>query len=68
MNCWQVLRQHGLSASAAAEALGLPRSSLYRWDRALRDEGPGGLRTKSRRPLRVRQPTWSVELSKAVLK
>ena len=65
--CWQTLRQQGLSGSAAAQALGLPRSTLYRWHKGLRDEGPSGLRSKSRRPRRVRRPTWSVELSAAVL-
>ncbi len=64
---WQTLRQQGVSSSGAAEALGLPRSTLYRWNRALREAGPEGLRTKSRRPRRVRQPTWSPELSQAVL-
>ena len=67
VRCWQTLRQQGLSASAAAEVLGLPRSTLYRWDRALREEGPAGLRSKSRRPRRVRSPTWSPELAQAVL-
>ena len=65
--CWQTLRQQGLSGTAAAQALGLPRSTLYRWHKGLRDEGPSGLRSKSRRPRRVRRPTWSVELSAAVL-
>lgn len=67
VSCWQALRQQGLTGSAAAEALGLPRSTLYRWDRALRETGPEGLCTKSRRPRRVRRPTWSPELSQAVL-
>ena len=34
--CWQTLRQQGLSGTAAAQALGLPRSTLYRWQKALR--------------------------------
>ncbi len=67
VSCWQTLRQQGLTSSAAAEALGLPRSTLYKWHKALREEGPAGLSTKSRRPLRVRGPTWSAELSQAVL-
>ena len=67
VNCWQTLRRQGLTSSAAAETLGLPRSTLYRWDRALREEGLMGLRTKSRRPRRLRSPTWSPELSQAVL-
>ena len=64
---WNRLRQQGLSATEAAEALGLSRSTLYRWDKALREEGPAGLVDKSRRPKRVRRPTWSVELGRAVL-
>ena len=68
VNCWQTLRQQGLSSSTAAEALGLPRSTLYRWRKRLREVGPAGLGTKSRRPKTVRGPTWSPELSQAVLK
>ncbi len=67
VNCWQALRRRGLSGSEAAEALGMARSTLYRWDRALREEGPAGLCAKSRRPHRVRGPTWSVELAEAVM-
>ncbi len=68
VNCWRALRKQGLSSSAAAETLGLPRSTLYRWDRALREDGPAGLRTRSRRPKRVRQRTWSPDLAQAVLR
>ena len=64
---WQTLRQQGLTSTAAAETLGLPRSTLYRWQRKLSEEGTAGLRTKSRRPHKVRGPTWSAELSRAVL-
>lgn len=67
LNCWQAMRQQGLSSSASAEVLGVPRSTLYRWDKSFRDEGPVGLGSKSRRPRRVRGPTWSAELAKAVL-
>lgn len=68
VSCWHTLRERGLSATEAAEGLGLSRSSLYRWDKALREEGPVGLVYKSRRPKRVRSPTWSVDLAQAVLK
>ena len=67
VKCWHTLRQQGLTTSAAAEALGLPRSTLYRWDRSLRTEGPTGLLAKSRRPRRTRCPTWSPQISEAVL-
>ncbi len=67
VNCWRALRQQGVTSSAAAVALGKARSTMYRWDRLLRDKGPAGLCTRSRRPLRVRRPTWSPELAEAVL-
>ena len=51
VNCWQVLRRQGLTNSAAAETLELPRSTLYRWDRVLREEGLAGLRTRANRQL-----------------
>ena len=41
-SCWQTLRQQGLTSSAATQALGLPQSTLYRWHKALREEGPAG--------------------------
>lgn len=53
VRCWQTLRRQGLTSSAAAETLGLPRSTLYRWQRKLSEEGFTGLQTKSRRPHRV---------------
>ena len=67
VNCCQTLRDRGMWASAAAEVSNLSRWTLYRWAKALREEGPVGLLTKSRRPRRVRRPTWSPELAQAVL-
>ncbi len=40
VNCWRALRQQGVTSSAAAVALGKARSTMYRWDRLLRDKGP----------------------------
>ena len=48
----------GLSAEDAAKAVGHPRSTLYRWEKA---PVP-----KSRRPHRLRRPAWSSALVKAV--
>ena len=56
VSCWQTLRQQGLTSSAAAEALGLPRSTLYRWHKALREEGPAGPGDQEPAPS---QGTWS---------
>jgi transposase len=68
LRCWQALRQQGLSCVAASEALGLPRSTLYRWQRNLKEHGPQDLETRRRRPRRRRQPTWTPELADAVLR
>ena len=68
LSCWQALRKRGLSSAAASEAVGVSRSTLYRWQRSLKEEGPRGLDARSRRPRRRRQPTWSPELADAVLK
>jgi putative transposase len=68
VSCWQALRRQGLSAAQASVATGVPRPTLYRWQRRLKEEGPQGLDAKSRRPHRRRQPTWSPELADAALR
>ena len=68
LSCWQVLRQQGLSNIQASEMVGLPRSTLYRWQKKLKAHGPLALEAKTRRPHRRRQPTWSPELADAVLR
>jgi putative transposase len=55
---FNLARRKGLSAEAAAQALGVSRATLYRWSNQLEP--------KSRRPLRVRARTWSSPLIKAV--
>lgn len=67
LSCWQALREQGLSSSQASDRLGLPRSTLYRWQRRLQWAGPQGLEDRSRRPNHPRQPTWTPELVRAVL-
>ena len=67
LRCWQALRQQGLSSIQAGEVVGLPRSTLYRWQKELKDQGPAALEPKSRKPRRRRQPTWSPKLAEAVL-
>jgi transposase len=58
---------HGRHASLTARHFGISRSSLYEWLRRQRESGSGGLQDRSRRPRRVRQPTWSPELEARVL-
>lgn len=55
---WRQATREGLSAAAAARAVGVPRATLYRWEKR-----PEPL---SRRPHRVRQPRWSPALAEAV--
>jgi putative transposase len=55
---WRQAMVNGLSAQDAAAAVGLPRSTLYRWEKAPEP--------KSRRPHRPRQPSWPRALVQAV--
>jgi transposase InsO family protein len=58
---------HGKSASLTARHYGLSRSTVYDWLKRYEGQGPRGLEERSRRPKRVRQPTWPPELEQAVL-
>jgi len=55
---WRQAMADGLSAARAAQAVGVPRASLYRWER--RPE------PRSRRPKRVRAKSWTPALLAAV--
>jgi transposase InsO family protein len=55
---WRQAMARGLSAEAAAGIVGVPRSTLYRWEKAPKP--------KSRRPHRRRKPAWSPALVQAV--
>lgn len=55
---WSRARRDGLTADQAAQAVGVSRATLYRWQ--LEAE------PKSRRPHAVRKPAWSPALAKAV--
>ena len=55
---WRRGMASGLSAQQAAEVVGVPRSTLYRWQKA---PAP-----KSRRPHRTRKPAWPPALVRAV--
>ena len=55
---WRRAMSDGLTAEAAARAVGVARSTLYRWQRTPQP--------RSRRPKRPRRPQWPPELSHAV--
>ena len=54
---WRRAMADGLTASAAARAVGAPRASLYRWQ--------ARVEPLSRRPHKVRRPGWSPALAAA---
>jgi len=33
LSTWQSMRKHGLSSKESSQALGIPRSTLYRWQK-----------------------------------
>lgn len=68
VSCFQALHSKGIGSKEASKILGVPRSTLFRWQRRLTERGPIGLEDSSRRPRRVRQPTWGEELVQAVLR
>lgn len=55
---WRQAMARGLSAADAAEAVGVPRATLYRWEKQPEP--------RSRRPHKLRQPAWSPALVEAV--
>lgn len=55
---WRRAMADGLSAEQAAAAVGVPRSTLYRWEKAAEP--------KSRRPHRVRRNNWTPALKAEV--
>ena len=60
---WHLARREGLTAGKAAEVVGVPRSTLFNWDRLRRQ---GRLEPRSRRPRRLRRNAWSAKLAEAV--
>lgn len=59
---------HGRNASRTARHFGLSRSTFHAWLKRHSEGGVRGLEERSRRPRRVRQPTWSADLESKVLK
>jgi putative transposase len=67
LNVIQWYEDHGCNASLTCRHFSHSRSTFHTWLRRYRREGPQGLEDRSRRPHRVRVPTWSEDLAQAVL-
>ena len=67
LRAWEALRAKGLAGVECSRVLQVPRATIYRWRSRWRCTGPGGLEDGSRAPKRHRGPTWSSQLSQAVL-
>jgi len=67
LQAWEVLRDKGLTSVECSQVLQAPRATIYRWRGRWKRAGPSALEDGSRAPKRRRQPTWSAELSQAVL-
>jgi putative transposase len=59
--------EHGRNASKTARHFGYSRSAFHIWLKRFGERGGRGLEDRSKRPKRVRQPTWSPELEETVL-
>lgn len=60
--------EHGRCVRLACRHFALSSSTFYKWLRRYQRLGPAGLEDQSRRPRRVRQPSWGHELVEAVQK
>ncbi len=58
--------RHGRNAALTCRYFGISRQTFYRWRRRYRPRRLASLEERSRRPRRVRHPTWSPELAQAV--
>ena len=59
---------HGGAVRVTCERFGMSTSTFLLWRDRYRKGGPLALEERSRRPHRLRQPTWSRELEQAVLR
>lgn len=60
--------EHGNNARKTCRHFSISPDTFYRWLRRYTPRDLSSLESKSRRPRRVRQPTWSAELSQVVLR
>jgi len=58
--------EHGRRVRLTCRHFGISSSTFYKWLRRYQRLGPAGLEERSRRPRRVRQPSWGHDLVRAV--
>jgi len=58
---------HGRNARKTCRHFGISPDTFYRWKKRYRPDNLKTLEVRSRRPKRVRQPTWTTETVQAVL-
>jgi putative transposase len=58
---------HNRNGRLTCRHFGISPDTFHRWKRRYEGGGPGALEDGSHRPKRVRRPTWTGELEKAVL-
>ena len=68
LKTWQGMRAEGISGQKGAEIIDIPRTTLYRWQKRLDEQGATGLEDGDRRPKQVRRPQWGLDLIEAVLR
>ncbi len=61
-----LLLHDGCQEETALKAVDIPRSTYFRWKRLLKEYGPEGLEDESKRPHKVRKPTWTREIKQRV--
>jgi transposase InsO family protein len=66
LKAWEALRSNGIGVEQAGQVLDIPRATLYRWRKRLKEQGLRGLEDESRRPKRVRRSKRDWRLIEAV--
>jgi len=66
LDSYYALRAEGCCAKTALTALGIPKSTYYRWKNRYAKYGIRGLESQDKTPYNPRLPTWSSDLERLV--
>jgi transposase InsO family protein len=67
LKAWLALQAQGLTSQQASSALDMPRATLYRWNKKVREKGLKGLEEGRRRPKHLRCPRWDIKLVETII-